>query len=61
MMNSEILNRAQFWIQINFSETLQDIQSVGLDKLIATITVEYTKTVISKLTSFVGIIASWEF
>ena len=55
MMNSEILNRAQFWIQINFSET------VGLDKLIATITVEYTKTVISKLTSFVGIIASWEF
>ena len=43
------MNRSQFWTQINISETLQDIQSVGLDKLIAVITMAYTKTMISKV------------
>ena len=44
-----ILNRSQFWMQINFSEALHDIQSVRLDKLIAMITVLYTMTMISKI------------
>ena len=39
MMNSGILNRLQFWMDIDFSET---------HKLIAIITVAYTKTMISK-------------
>ena len=42
--NSGVLNRSQFWILINFSKRLQDIQLVGLDKLIvAMITVAYTQ------------------
>ena len=42
--NSGVLNRSQFWILINFSKRLQDIQLVGLDKLIvAKITVAYTQ------------------
>ena len=42
--NSGVLNRSQFWILINFSKRLQDIQLVGLDKLIvAMITMTYTQ------------------
>ena len=38
------MNRSQFWILINFSKRLQDIQLVGLDKLIvAMITMTYTQ------------------
>ena len=47
---------SQFWIHNNFSETVQDIQSAGLDNLIAMITVAYSKTTISKKgTGFVAI------
>ena len=59
---SGILNRSQFWIHINFSETLQDIQSVGLNNLIMMISVTYTKIMISeKETGFVGLSAIREF
>ena len=54
MMNNGILNRS---IQINFSETLQDIQSVGFDKLIAMISIYQDYDIENKQALLVSLLA----